>query len=101
MAVVKEIKNIREPFTKGVAEFYINLGKNSADNEISTMLKSVKTDLLFDELARRYSSMSNILSAIYGESGDFTKDMDVVYRLQNHFKTLETLVAQVRKAAKV
>ena len=101
MAIVKEIKNIREPFTKGVAEFYINLGKNSADNEISTMLKSVKVDLLFDELARRYTSMSNVLTAIYGEEGDFGKDVDIVYGLQNHFKTLEQLVTQVRKAARV
>ena len=102
MAVVKEIKDMREPYTKGVAEFWFNIGKDKNHRkELETLLEGVDEDLIFNELTRRFTSMGNVLSAIYGEKVSADEEVVLVHNLHNHLKTLRKLVAQIREVARV
>lgn len=101
MAVVKEIKDMREPYTKGVAEYWLNIGKDKNHRkELETLLMGVDEDLIFNELARRYTSMSSVICAIWGNK-DFPDKPEVVEGVRSQFELMGALVAEIRRRARV
>lgn len=94
-------------FTKGVEEYYVNLGKPNNDEtkslEIKAILKGTPTDYLFDELQRRYESLSLVFSGIAEITGVDRHYKDIpenLLPLWNRFKSLESDVNNIRKVAK-
>lgn len=96
-------------FTKGVEEYYVNLGKNingdkTRDLEIKAILKGTPTDYIFNELVRRYESLSLVFSGIAEITGVDRHYKDIpenIYPLWNRFKDLQSDVDNIRKAAKI
>lgn len=101
MAVVKEIKDMKEPYTKGVAEFWFNIGKDKNHRkELETLLRGVDEELIFNELARRYTSMARVICGIWGKE-DFPEEPEVIEGVRNQFELMGTLVAEIRRRARV
>ena len=102
---MKDVNKIEPQFTAGVAEYWLNLGKNSEEQEIKTMLKGVDTSLLFGELERRLAaSMALIIGvalATKDERIEYDGTMESLWALKDVFKEIESEVKEIRKAARV
>ena len=103
-AKVKNKRQIAPQFTAGVAEYWVNLGKNSEDKEIETILKGVRTDFLFNELARRHEKMADTLNSVLnvtGVEGQVEKCPDIIHELHRYFKDMESHIGAIKKAVRI
>lgn len=91
---VHDVKEIEPQFTDGVKEFYVNMGKNLPEREITALLSETPIDYIFDELSRRFKALNKMwedMRAIVLNTEPTYVTPEHVEELREDFKRAEAL----------